>query len=136
MDRPFPIVEYARKIGKNTAEFTAVDLSNFMKWWMKQPLRKDLVMKNTFKQQGVITGRKTFQTMEEAGIEEVEELTEEHEAEEAASNEVVVELGLTKKDIQALVWGLGELLNTYDFHEFSEVGESLTNLKTSLDKVI
>lgn len=41
--RPAPIIEYAHKIGKNTAEFTVKDLVGFMKWWMKQPPRKDLM---------------------------------------------------------------------------------------------
>lgn len=43
MGRPEPIIEYARKIGKSTAEFTVKDLTEFMKWWFKQPPRKDLM---------------------------------------------------------------------------------------------
>jgi len=35
----YPIVEYAKKIGKNTAEFTTIDMVNFTKWWLKQPNR-------------------------------------------------------------------------------------------------
>jgi hypothetical protein len=39
----YPIVEYAHKIGKNTAEFTVNDLAAFMKWWLKQPQRRDIL---------------------------------------------------------------------------------------------
>lgn len=41
--RADPIIEYSRMIGKNTAELTASDMSKFMKWWMGQPIREDLV---------------------------------------------------------------------------------------------
>jgi hypothetical protein len=32
----YPIVEYARLIGKNTADFTVMDMEKFMKWYMSQ----------------------------------------------------------------------------------------------------
>lgn len=38
----YPIVEYAHKIGKNTADFTSMDMMRFNAWWMKQP-RKGVV---------------------------------------------------------------------------------------------
>lgn len=41
--RDYPLVEYAKSIGKNTAEFSAKDLSLFMKWWLKQKPREDLL---------------------------------------------------------------------------------------------
>lgn len=143
MDRPFPIVEYARKIGKSTADFTAIDFVNFMKWWMKQPIRKDLIMvdfnkhlkKNGFEASQQKKHGKFPVDQEMVDESEVEEMTEEMMQDEADSTEVVCELGLTKKDVQALVWGLNELLTTYDFHEWSEVGETLTNLKEALDGV-
>lgn len=43
MSRPYPIVEYAHMIGKSTADFTMGDFVKYMKWWMKQPQRKDLI---------------------------------------------------------------------------------------------
>jgi len=32
----YPIVEYARLIDKNTADFTVTDMGKFMKWYMLQ----------------------------------------------------------------------------------------------------
>ena len=38
-----PIVLYARGIQKNTAEFTAKDLRNFLKWlWKVEPIKNKL----------------------------------------------------------------------------------------------
>lgn len=31
----YPIVQYARLVGKNTAEFTAYDMTKFTKWFLK-----------------------------------------------------------------------------------------------------
>lgn len=38
----YPIVEYAHKIGKNTAEFTTMDMVRFQEWWVKYP-KKEVV---------------------------------------------------------------------------------------------
>lgn len=39
----FPIVLYARSIGKNTAEFTGKDLRKFLKWlWQVEPYKRKL----------------------------------------------------------------------------------------------
>lgn len=144
--RPFPIIEYARKIGKNTAEFTAIDFVKFMKWWMKQPIRKDLAMvdfkkhlkknESDWRNNMNDKAKNKFPVDQEMVDEsEVEEMTEEMMQEQTDSTEVVCELGLTKKDVQALVWGLGELLSTYNFSESLEIGETLANLKEALDGV-
>jgi len=39
----YPLVQFAQKIGKNTADLTVNDLVAYMKWWLKQPIRKDIV---------------------------------------------------------------------------------------------
>ena len=39
----YPIVQYARAIKKNTAEFTAKDLKNFLRWlWKTEPYKNKL----------------------------------------------------------------------------------------------
>lgn len=122
VSRPFPIIEYARQIGKNTAEFTASDLSRFMRWWMKQPMREDLMKKYVSEQDFRIAQQ------------ESQEAEQEVEG-EVDNNEVIAELGLTRKDVDALIWGLNELLRTYDFHEWSVTGESLQGIKEALEGV-
>ena len=143
--RPYPIIEYARKIGKNTAEFTATDFVKFMKWWMKQPVRRDLTMglkitKNGFekfqdKKHGSETMRYTQHPVDQemADEGEIEGLVEEAQEEQSNATEVVCELGLTKNDVRALEWALAEVLEKYDFHEWSETGEALQGIKDALE---
>lgn len=174
MNRPPPIIEYAHKIGKNTAEFTASDFAKFMRWWMKQPVREDLVMvdfkKALMNRKGAQTGRMqgkpgtvkevittkdvetiviknnkkyaseqdyrlSVQDQEQVDDGEAQEALEEAQQEEVDSTEVIAELGLTRKDVDALSWGLKELLTTYDFHEWSDVGERLQGIKDVLEGV-
>lgn len=118
MGRPFPIVEYAHKINKNTSDFTVNDLVAFMKWWVKQPVRKDIMaMKNEFMQKGAKTGRAVSQEAQE-------EVQQESEA--------VIELGLTQLDIDALKWALKEIFENYEL-KGSAYGKPLLDLKQQLD---
>lgn len=113
---PYPMVVYAHKIGKNTADFTTSDMVNFTRWWMKQPLDKEFMMsanKNTYKKNNISEEAEQFKK----AMDEV-----------ATEQEVVVEIGLTQQDINALVWGINELLTDYNFSGMQEVGESLINL--------
>lgn len=121
MARPFPIVEYAHKIDKNTADFTVNDLVAFMKWWTKQPVRKDILAMKQEYQKSV--GKKVNKP-------EVEEAQEEQKAE----GEVVAELGLTQLDVDALKWALGVIIEEYDMSE-SGYGQPLVDLKESLDSM-
>ena len=144
--RPFPIVEYAHKIGKNTKDFTANDMVQFTKWWLKQATRKDILAMSSFKQEGARTRRMEgkkgtlieFQKrycapadIEQIDPSEAQELAEKQEQEQ----EVVCEIGLTQEDVDALVWGLNELITTYDFSEHEEVGTTLGNLLEALKGV-
>lgn len=124
MGRPFPIVEYAHKINKNTAEFTVNDLVAFMKWWVKQPVRKDIMaMKNEFMQKGAKTGRFT----NTKAIVEVES-----DEKEVVESEAVIELGLTQLDIDALKWALSRIMEDYEL-KGSSYGKPLLDMKQQLD---
>ncbi len=126
MGRPFPIVEYAHKINKNTSEFTVNDLVAFMKWWTKQPQRKDiLAMRNEYIQKGAKTGRFT----NTKAIVEVES-----DEKEVVESDVVAELGLTQIDVDALKWALGEIFSTYDL-KGTAYEKPLTEFKVSLDSL-
>ena len=123
MGRPFPIVEYAHKINKNTAEFTVNDLVAFMKWWTKQPVRKDiLTMRNEYKK---TVGNKVDQNNIDDG--EAEEAVEEQ-------SEAVIELGLTQLDIDALKWALSRIMEDYEL-KGSSYGKPLLDLKQQLDGI-
>lgn len=121
MSRPFPIVEYAHKINKNTAEFTVNDLVAFMKWWVKQPVRKDiLAMRNEYKKS---LGKKVDQENIDDG--EAEETQEEQ-------SEAVIELGLAQIDVDALKWALSRVIEDYEL-KGSAYGKPLLDLKQQLD---
>lgn len=197
MSRPYPIVEYAHIIGKNTADFTMGDFVKYMKWWMKQPVRKDLV-KVTPEQRKVYENdvkkaQKYFQKYPEkakavsefiaecenkhkpkgeknmiikskakavpAVAEEQEEMEElvfddmdteeedvvngEDEMNERVAKDIVEEedvtteeetvanLELTRQDVDALIWGIGQLFEDYDLSEH-EMGATLASLKEVL----
>jgi len=155
----YPIVEYAHKIGKNTAEFTASDMARFMRWWMKQPQRKDILAMKITKDNKTGKGKGGFekfqqnkkqQVVEQDVVEqdgELEEVTfdegmgvlEEGEVveEEVVEQDikVVVEIGLTKGDVEALKWGIEQLLETFDFSEMQDVGMNLTGLQEVLNGI-
>lgn len=128
--RSFPIIEYAHKIKKNTAEFTVNDLVAFMKWWVKQPVRKDiLAMKNEYvnKQKNKMGSNKVHQDIDNI----VEPPEEEQEQEQSA---VVAEIGFTQLDIDAMKWALAQIFENYDLTD-SAYETPLTELKESLDSL-
>lgn len=101
--RPFPIIEYARKIGKSTAEFTVNDLGAYMKWWMKQPIRKDiLAMKLQY------DNKKRMEAVQAEEQEEVVEIVE-HGDEDA----IVTGLELTQLEVDGLIWAIETALTDY-----------------------
>jgi len=127
----FPIVEYAHKIGKNTAEFTTIDMVNFNKWWMKQPTRVEELINMTKKYttksfQAAQTSRLAEQGIE-SPINDGEEEIVIHE-----EDEIVCSMELTRKDVNALIWGIKQLFSDY---ELGEMGISLTQLKEGLEGV-
>ena len=125
----YPIIEYAHKIGKNTAEFTASDMSRYTAWWIKQPVREDLMSKKSGSYNKAMESRCI--DIEQIDDGEVQEL-----AEQVVSDEIVADMGLTQIEVDALSWGITELLRTYDFSEMLEVGEALTKLGQELEPLM
>lgn len=120
----YPIIEYAHLINKNTAEFTLSDFSKFMKWWMKQPIREDMV------------GKQGYEAAMQSRSPEYVEPIEEEQMGVTIGNEIVADMGLTQQDIDALSWGIGQLLNMFDFSEMPEVEDSLTKLGEELEPLV
>ena len=120
----YPIIEYSHMIEKNTAEFTLKDFAGFMKWWMKQKPREDLMSKKS----GSYTKAMESRTVE-LTTEDIETVVIKQEA------EIVADMGLTQTDIDALSWGITELLGAYDFSEMLEVGDALTKLGQELESL-
>jgi len=127
----YPIVEYAHKIGKNTTEFTTIDMVNFTKWWMKQPIKEGLVNMakkyTTKKFQEAQTSRLAEQGIESPINNGEEEIVIHGE------DEVVCSMELTKKDVKALLWAIDAAMNDYNVE--GEMGVSLTSLKEGLEGV-
>lgn len=122
MSRSYPIIEYAQKIGKNTAEFTTKDLSAFMKWYMTQKPRKDLLTVTPEQRKGYEKDLKAMNKFRDAQTSRLPadligrniEEDREEDREEVVDNEIVVELGLTRIDIDALLWALNEIFENYE----------------------
>lgn len=140
----YPIVEYAHKIGKNTAEFTSTDMVRFQAWWMKHPskviveagikkqlkrvvaihqqsekIKQEERMGTTIKSvklQAAQTSRLPVDIMGENITNAIEEMVEEYvEDTKSKENETVCSMELTRADVISLIWGLQTLLNEYDF---------------------
>lgn len=144
MARPFPLIEYAQKIGKNTAELTAADMAKFMVWWIKQVPRKDLI-KVTPKQQTEynkdLTNMNKYRAAQHSRlpIEVLEQGIESpiNNGEEEIvihTDEVVCEMGLTKIDVEALKWAILQVTADYNM-EGHEYGVSLKGLLEALEGV-
>jgi len=135
MARPYPIVEYAQKIQKNTAEFTLKDFAGYMKWWLKQQPRKDLInMKSNYKQD--LAAMQKYRK-EQAEATEVEvDIIQDEEAEETeeVSEDVVCTMGLTKEDVTALLFAISRVFEDYEMsgHKY---GASLAGIKEGLEGV-
>lgn len=133
MSRPAPIIEYAHKINKNTAEFTVNDLVAFMKWWTKQPVRKDiLTMRSEYMQKNKKTSKTVGNKVDQSNIDDGE--AQEAQEEAQAEQEVVCEMGLTQLDIDALKWALHEIFQNYDLTD-STYEAPLTELNENLNSL-
>jgi hypothetical protein len=138
-----PIIEYAHKIGNNTKDFTVNDMVKFTKWWMKQPVREDLLKMGKIKyspkaKPTVIVAEDVNE--EEMGFEDVDEVQEEVQVEEETSGEeqveeeVALQIGLSAQDVEALKWAINQVCEDYDMSEH-EYGIVLNNIKEVLDTV-
>jgi len=155
MARLYPLIEYAHKIGKNTAELTAVDMANFMKWYMKQPPRKDLMegtaaQRKTYNQD--VAAMKQWREEEKMGkhvTKKYEEAQTSRLAERGIEspindgeeeiiihpeNEIACSMELTKKDIAALLFSISRTFEDYEM-EGHEYGVSLIQLKEGLEGI-
>jgi len=133
--RPYPLIEYAHKIGKNTADFTVNDLAAFMKWWLKEKPRKDLLKvtpeqrvgynkdlaaMNKHREEEKVR-KHTTKKFEDAQTSRLAERGIEspiNDGEEEIiihpENEVVCELALSRVDVDAMLWALNEIFENYD----------------------
>jgi hypothetical protein len=131
MNRALPLVEYAQKIGKNTAELTTSDMVNFTREWMKQQPRKDILAMaksyTTKKFQDAHTSRLAEQGIESPINDGVEEII-------IHNDEVVCEMGLTKMDVEALKFAIQRCFADYEL-EGHEHGVCLKSLLEALEGV-
>ena len=121
----YPIIEYSHIINKNTAEFTLKDFAGYMKWWMNQPTREDIVGRKSVKYNAAMQSRIPVDVEQIDG--EVQELVE-----QVVNDEIIADMTLTQQDVDALVWGLGQLGELFDYSEMPEVETSLTKLSQDL----
>jgi hypothetical protein len=131
--KPEPIIEYAHKIGKNTAEFTVKDLVAFTRWWMQQPVRKDLF--NNKGGSGMKSELTPAQRVEyEKDKAKVQEYYRKQREGVVAEEAIVAEIGLTKKDVEALKWVINQIFTDYDMDEH-EYGMALLGINEVLEEV-
>jgi hypothetical protein len=151
----YPIVEYAHKIGKSTADFTVKDLAGYMKWWLKEPPRKDLM-------EGTEAQRKTYEAdvvamkkwrkeeeMKKYTTKKYEDAQTSRLAEHGIESpindgkeeivihpesEVVCSMELTKIDVEALKFAIHRILEDYEMNHHA-YGESLRELLVGLEGV-
>lgn len=129
MNRPYPIIEFAQKIGKNTADLTTKDLCAFMVWWVQQKPREDLInMASNYKQD--------LAAMQKFREEEAEKTVKGEFAADSVveGEEVVCSMELTKVDVTALLFAIHRVFEDYDMNGH-EYGDSLTSLKEGLEGV-
>ena len=153
----YPIVEYAHSIGKNTADFTTMDMVNFNKWWMKQPnkeivesqirgqiyrakqIHDDMVLnrkedkmgKKSNKYKDAMTNRLSSDQV--VDVEQADDFIAQ-EMSEVVAEEVVCSMELTKVDVDALLFALTRVFEDYNM-EGHEYGASLASLKEGLEGV-
>lgn len=125
----YPIIQYSHIINKNTAEFTLKDFAGYMKWWMKQPVREDIVRKQQ-------SYKAAMQSRVPVDIEQIDDGVAQELSEEVVSDEIVADMGLTQQDIDALAWGIRQLLEMFDFSELPEHEQSLTKLGNELEPLV
>lgn len=111
------LIKYAHKIEKNTAEFTVNDLATFTKGWVQQmtPAQRAEFNKDVKAMAAWRANAKVEAPVEEAEVEA----------------EVVVEIGFTQADVNALYWALSTIFETYEL-EGSVHDEPLKGLVNGL----
>ena len=124
--RPYPIIEYSHKIGKNTAEFTLKDFAQYMTWWLKEKPRKDIMeateaQRNTYKKD--VEAMKQWREDEAMAKKEDKRKEEEKEEEKeevgsgSEGEEVVCSMELTRTDIKALIFSIERTFADYEMEE-------------------
>ena len=110
--RPYPIIEYSHKIGKNTADFTLKDFALYMKWWLKEEPRKDIM-------EGTEAQRKTYKKDVEDMKQwrENEAMIRKEDEVGSVSEEVVCSMELTRTDIEALIFSIERTFADYEMEE-------------------
>jgi hypothetical protein len=125
--KPFPLIEYAQSIGKNTAEFNLKDFAGYMRWWLKQKPREDILkMGANYKQD--LAAMQAFRKSESEKIEADSVAVEEE-------TEVMCSMELTKQDVEALLFSIERTFSDYDMEAEHPHTISLSGLKKGLEGV-
>jgi hypothetical protein len=137
--KPFPLIEYAQSIGKNTAEFNLKDFAGYMKWWLKQKPREDILkMGANYKQDlaamqkfraEATVGKVDPSQMEDGEAQEISEVVMEEET------EVMCSMELTKQDVEALLFSIERTFSDYNMEAEHPHTISLAGLKKGLEGV-
>ena len=129
----YPLVIYAHKIGKSTAEFTTMDMVNYTKWWINEQPRKDILSMAkkyvTKSFQDAQTSRLAEQGIE-SPINDGEEEIVVHE-----DSKVVCSMDLTRNDVVALLFSIERTMADYEMEAEHPHTISLTQLKEGLEGV-
>lgn len=131
----YPIIEYAHMIKKNTAEFTQKDFAGYMKWWLQQKPRRDL-LEATEAQRKVYDEdvKKTQQWIKETEMAKQNKSAEVEEV-EVSAEETVCSMELTKIDVEALIFSIERTFAEYEMEEESPYTISLKGLLEGLKGV-
>ena len=132
----YPIVQYAHKIGKNTADLTTMDMVHFTKWWVSQPQSVEVLQAMKAQQQRAAKIGKEIQSYKKednmakhtttsyknAQMSRLAEWGNESpindgQEEIIVLNKTICSIDLVKTDVDDLIWGLEALLNEYDLEE-------------------
>lgn len=152
----YPIVQYAHKIGKNTADLTTMDMVHFTKWWVSQPQSVEVLQAMKAQQQRAAkigkelqlnrkednmakhttTSYKNAQTsrLAERGIESPINDGQE-EIVMHGEEEVICSMELTKADVAALLFSISRTFEDYNMAEDHPHTISLSSLKEGLEGI-
>jgi len=138
--KPYPLIEYAQMVGKNTAEFSLKDFAGYMKWWLKQKPRKDIMEATAAQRKVYEDDVKSMKQWREEG-KMAKEMVKGNFAvdsvvvgEEEEEEVVVCSMELTRVDVDSLLWAINEIFENYDLTG-SVYDLSLQSLKEGLEGV-
>lgn len=136
----YPIVQYAKMIGKNTAEFTASDMARFTIWWMGQDMKKyqseqDFRIARQQEEYEVITMDEFIQKNNKQTQNKLEQKVQQEIAVKKKDTTIVCEMGLTKQEVDSVKWVFKCWLQQYKKHEYSEYRESIEGLMEALEEL-